>query len=72
MELQLIERETKKEDLVVFTVYVTLKAILTSQIGGPHNSSAGSPYFTHGYSYEFDSHTNQRPALEFPAVPFVF
>ncbi|KAJ3307425.1 hypothetical protein HDV03_000073 [Kappamyces sp. JEL0829] len=35
-----------------------------------HNSTAQSPYYTHGYTYKLDPSTGQRPALEYPAVPY--
>lgn len=37
---------------------------------GGKNSSANSPYFTHGWTYELNPHTKNRPALEYPAVPY--
>jgi alpha-amylase len=37
---------------------------------GAKNSSAGSPYFTHSWTFEPNAFTNERPALEFPAVPY--
>lgn len=33
-------------------------------------SSAGSPWYTHGYQYENCAFSGRRPALEFPAVPY--
>ncbi|KAI8918159.1 alpha amylase [Powellomyces hirtus] len=37
---------------------------------GPKESTAGSPYYTHGNTFEINKFTNDRPGLEFPAVPF--
>jgi alpha-amylase len=37
---------------------------------GPRNGTAGSPFYTHSYTFELNPWTNDRPALEFPAVPF--
>jgi alpha-amylase len=37
---------------------------------GPRNATAGSPYYTHGFSFALNPWSNERPALEFPAVPF--
>lgn len=34
------------------------------------SSTKGSPYFTHSFAYEANPYTGERPALEFPAVPF--
>jgi len=33
-------------------------------------STAGSPYFTHAFQYEVSPISQQRPGLEFPAVPY--
>ncbi len=37
---------------------------------GNKNSSANSPFYTQGFAYENWNFTNQRPGLEFPAVPY--
>ncbi|KAJ3396067.1 hypothetical protein HDU92_004192 [Lobulomyces angularis] len=37
---------------------------------GPKNSTGGSPYFTHNQVYKYNVYTRQRPALEYPAVPY--
>ncbi|KAJ3066231.1 hypothetical protein HK102_007702, partial [Quaeritorhiza haematococci] len=37
---------------------------------GPRNASAGSPYYTHTYTFKLNPWTGQRPALEYPAVPY--
>ena len=37
---------------------------------GPKNSSSDSPYFTHSWGFEKNEFTGERPALEFPAVPY--
>lgn len=37
---------------------------------GPKNSTAGSAYFTAGYTFDYNPHTQQRPSQEFPAVPY--
>ncbi|KAI8899927.1 glycoside hydrolase superfamily [Globomyces pollinis-pini] len=37
---------------------------------GPFSSTMGSPFYTHGATYILNPFTNQRPALEFPAVPY--
>eukprot|EP00362_Geleiidae_sp_MMETSP1317_P000340 CAMPEP_0201281140 /NCGR_PEP_ID=MMETSP1317-20130820/1651_1 /ASSEMBLY_ACC=CAM_ASM_000770 /TAXON_ID=187299 /ORGANISM="Undescribed Undescribed, Strain Undescribed" /LENGTH=113 /DNA_ID=CAMNT_0047590247 /DNA_START=751 /DNA_END=1089 /DNA_ORIENTATION=+ len=37
---------------------------------GPKNSTAGSPHYTNGYMYENCPQTNDRPGLEYPAVPY--
>lgn len=34
------------------------------------SSTKGSPYFTHSYAYVGNAYTGQRPAMEYPAVPF--
>ncbi|GAB9466339.1 hypothetical protein Gpo141_00003717 [Globisporangium polare] len=34
------------------------------------SSTKGSPYFTHSYAYVGNAFTGQRPAMEYPAVPF--
>lgn len=34
------------------------------------SSTKGSPYFTHSYAYNANAHTGERPAMEYPAVPF--
>ncbi|KAI9143436.1 glycoside hydrolase superfamily [Paraphysoderma sedebokerense] len=39
-------------------------------VWGPKNASAGSPYFTHSWTFGANRFTHQQPALEFPAVPF--
>ena len=38
---------------------------------GAKNSTAGSPYFTAGYTFDYNPHTQQRPAQEFPSVPYM-
>ncbi|KAJ3180357.1 hypothetical protein HDU85_004062 [Gaertneriomyces sp. JEL0708] len=35
-----------------------------------HNGTAGSPFFTHGNTYTLNPETNERPAMEYPAVPY--
>ena len=43
----------------------------TSQaVWGSKNSSAGSPFYTHGFSFENSKVTGQRPGNENPAVPY--
>ncbi|KAG6856246.1 hypothetical protein H0H87_006105 [Tephrocybe sp. NHM501043] len=37
---------------------------------GPKNGTAGSPFFTHTSTYQYNLQTGQRPALEYPAVPY--
>lgn len=37
---------------------------------GAKNASGGSPYFTHSWTFEPSPFTGERPALEFPAVPY--
>jgi alpha-amylase len=37
---------------------------------GPKNSTAGSPFFTHSFTFQLNEQTGRRPALEFPAVPY--
>ncbi|TMW64869.1 hypothetical protein Poli38472_009036 [Pythium oligandrum] len=37
---------------------------------GPKSSAGKSPYYTHNFQYEVNAQTAQRPAAEFPAVPF--
>ncbi|KAI9145646.1 glycoside hydrolase superfamily [Paraphysoderma sedebokerense] len=37
---------------------------------GPKNGTAGSPFFTHSWTFQVNPFTGQRPALEFPAVPY--
>jgi alpha-amylase len=37
---------------------------------GAKNSTAGSAYFTAGYTFDYNARTGQRPAQEFPAVPY--
>lgn len=37
---------------------------------GPKNSTAGSPYYTHGWPIEVNARTHLRPAMEYPAVPY--
>ncbi|TMW56819.1 hypothetical protein Poli38472_006829 [Pythium oligandrum] len=37
---------------------------------GAHSSAKGSPYFTHSNQYQHNNFTGQRPAMEFPAVPY--
>jgi alpha-amylase len=37
---------------------------------GPKNASAGSPFFTHSWTFEQNPFTGKRPALEYPAVPY--
>ncbi|KAG5651352.1 hypothetical protein H0H81_008991 [Sphagnurus paluster] len=37
---------------------------------GPKNGTAGSPYFTHTSTYQYNLQTALRPALEYPAVPY--
>ena len=34
------------------------------------SSNKGSPYYTHNFQYQLNPQTQQRPALEFPAVPY--
>jgi alpha-amylase len=34
------------------------------------NSSAGSPWYTHGYQYQTCPFSGQKPGLEFPSVPY--
>ena len=34
------------------------------------NSSAGSPFYTHGWQYEINPFSNKKPAMEFPSVPY--
>jgi alpha-amylase len=34
------------------------------------SATAQSPYFTHGFTYHLNPNTQQRPALEYPAVPY--
>jgi alpha-amylase len=34
------------------------------------NSSAGSPWYTHGFEFQNNKYTGQRPSLEYPAVPY--
>jgi len=36
----------------------------------PKNSSFSSPWYTHGYQFENVEFNGQRPALEYPAVPY--
>ncbi|KAL7273623.1 hypothetical protein RUND412_003498 [Rhizina undulata] len=35
-----------------------------------HNATDGSPYFTSGNTYLYNSYTGTRPTLEFPSVPY--
>ncbi|KAG6914997.1 hypothetical protein DXG01_014011 [Tephrocybe rancida] len=37
---------------------------------GPKNGTAGSPFFTATSTYQYNLQTAQRPALEYPAVPY--
>ncbi|CAE6455070.1 unnamed protein product [Rhizoctonia solani] len=37
---------------------------------GPKNGTAGSPYFTHTSTYQYNTQTGLRPAMEYPAVPY--
>ncbi|CAE6526129.1 unnamed protein product [Rhizoctonia solani] len=37
---------------------------------GPKNGTAGSPYFTHTSTYQYNLQTGLRPAMEYPAVPY--
>ncbi|DBA03479.1 TPA: hypothetical protein N0F65_002887 [Lagenidium giganteum] len=37
---------------------------------GGKSSTKGSPYFTHAFQYTNNSYTGDRPATEFPAVPY--
>ncbi|KAJ3396209.1 hypothetical protein HDU92_003667 [Lobulomyces angularis] len=37
---------------------------------GGKEGTAGSPFFTHSNTYKISEFSNQRPALEYPAVPF--
>ena len=37
---------------------------------GAKNGTAQSPFYTHGFTYELMEKTQDRPALEFPAVPY--
>ncbi|KAJ3209829.1 hypothetical protein HDU67_005871 [Dinochytrium kinnereticum] len=37
---------------------------------GPKNGTAGSPFYTHSNTYQFNRQTGLRPADEFPAVPW--
>ncbi|KAG8710734.1 hypothetical protein FRC09_020951 [Ceratobasidium sp. 395] len=37
---------------------------------GPKNGTAGSPYFTHTSTYQYNPQTGMRPAMEYPAVPY--
>lgn len=37
---------------------------------GAKDSSAGSPYFTHPYTYKNSPHTGEKPGMEYPAVPY--
>ncbi|TMW64883.1 hypothetical protein Poli38472_009050 [Pythium oligandrum] len=37
---------------------------------GPKSSAGKSPYYTHNFQYQVNAQTGQRPAAEFPAVPF--
>jgi len=37
---------------------------------GAKNATAGSPYYTHTSTYQYNPQTGARPALEFPAVPY--
>jgi alpha-amylase len=34
------------------------------------NSSAGSPWYTHGYQYQNSTFSDKRPGLEYPSVPY--
>lgn len=34
------------------------------------NSSAGSPWYTHGYQYQNSPFSGKRPGLEYPSVPY--
>jgi len=38
---------------------------------GPKESTGGSPYFTHSYTWQNSNNTGLRPGLEFPAVPYI-
>ncbi|CAE6369313.1 unnamed protein product [Rhizoctonia solani] len=37
---------------------------------GPKNGTAGSPFFTHTSTYQYNTQTGLRPAMEYPAVPY--
>lgn len=37
---------------------------------GAKNATGGSPYFTHSFTFGVNENTNERPGLEFPAVPY--
>ncbi|KAI8852986.1 glycoside hydrolase superfamily [Chytridium lagenaria] len=37
---------------------------------GPKNGTAGSPFYTHSNTFQFNKQTGLRPAAEFPAVPW--
>jgi Alpha amylase, catalytic domain len=37
---------------------------------GPKGTMNGSPFFSHSFTYQYNPFTTQRPALEFPAVPY--
>lgn len=37
---------------------------------GSKNGSAGSPWYTHGYQFQNNPFSKQRPGLEFPSVPY--
>jgi alpha-amylase len=37
---------------------------------GAKNATAGSAYFTAGYTFDYNPNTQQRPSQEFPSVPY--
>lgn len=57
---------------IVFLGYEPKNSLLAhfKLFQGPKNSTGGSPYFTHGWTFENNKQTSKRPALEFPAVPY--